>query len=99
MKDKDKDMIILDMNWTNAMRFMKHVPADVEKRSIAKFKEAYPKTNPTSNRPEGGLMSVEAMFAAKLMMTGEADESLLDGYYFKNKFLEQNKKLIEKFKK
>ncbi len=97
--DLGRDLVIIDMGWRDAIRFSKRFPDPVEKRSIADFLTAYPKTKPSSIRPEQGLRSVECMFAAKLLVSGNADEKLLDGYYFKDKFLEANKEEIKKYKK
>ena len=84
------------MPWHKANSFFKRIPQTAEKRSIVGFRPAYPMTNSVTKRPKEGLRSIECMFAAKLIVTGKADESLLDGYYFKDKFLEINKEIIER---
>ena len=99
VKDCKKDLIIIDMSWREALKFSKRIPAEIEKRSIEGFKTAYPRTKSSTIRPDAGLRSVECMFVAKLIMNGQTDETLLDGYYFKDEFLKINKGRINKYRK
>ena len=57
-------------------------------RSIpAQVQTAYPRTSKLEPDPDTGLASVEALHVAKLLL-GERDDSLLDGYHWKEAFIE-----------
>ena len=47
---------------------------------------AYPRKTPDGSDPSNGLASVEALYMARLLM-GDRDDTLLDDYYWKTKFL------------
>ncbi len=98
-KDNGKDLIIIDMGWKDALKLSKRFPPQLQKRSINGFKTAYPKTKKSSIRPDSGLRSVECMFIAKLIMTGIKDESIMENYHFKEKFLRINKEQLERIRK
>ncbi len=50
---------------------------------------AYPRVSKLYQDPEQGLSSIEAVFAA-LVVLGSPDPSVLDGYRWRTQFLEQN---------
>lgn len=95
-EDQGKTLILLDATWKKAEIMYKEVFKEKipEKRSLPKgFKTAYPRRQFDCEKPEEGLASIEALYIAYLAM-GQNVDSLLDGYYWKKQFLEQNEGLI-----
>lgn len=85
-EDADKGLLLIDGTWRLAEVMTKQLPWKLEARSLpAHFKTAYPR----EPNPEQGLASVEALYIAHHLL-GWSTEGLLDGYYWKNAFLEMN---------
>ena len=57
---------------------------------------AYPRRQEDCTDPSRGLASIEALYIASLV-TGRETGGLLDGYYWKEEFLEKNKKIIKEY--
>ena len=55
---------------------------------------AYPRRSRIHADPESGLASIEALFAATLIL-GESRPELLGSYRWRDEFLERNRALIE----
>jgi len=96
--DKDKDIILVDAHWKKALKIVKHLEENYkfERRGITGFSTAFPRTNGLNGDPVNGLRSCECLWVVKFLL-GERDDSLLDGYYFRENFLERNKEKIESF--
>jgi len=95
--DKGKRIVLADACWKKAMKIVAQIEEGyaVERRGITGFSTAFPRTNGLKGDPINGMRSCECLFVIKLIL-GERDDSLLDGYYFKDVFLERNKeKIIE----
>ncbi|MCH9631880.1 MAG: hypothetical protein S4CHLAM6_01980 [Chlamydiae bacterium] len=91
--DCNKGIILIDGTWKRA-EIMEKELFDLKKvqvRSLPKnIYTAYPRRQPDCSNPELGLASIEALYVAYWLM--ERDVSgLLDGYYWKDLFLEKNK--------
>ncbi len=82
-------LLILDSSWTRLPNLVERVVGDPMRRSLPKLVTAYPREGKIIKNPEGGLASVEALFAA-LCVLGHRDESLLDQYHFAGDFLARN---------
>lgn len=95
--DANKGLFLLDATWRYAAKMLHFVESNqtaVEKRSIPKgFRTAYPRRQDDCPDPEEGLASIEALYIAYAIM-GRNLEGLLDGYYWKDLFLEKNKHLF-----
>jgi len=87
-------LLILDSSWTRLPKLLERVVGDPIRRSLPRLVTAYPREGKLVPNPEGGLASVEALFAA-LCVLGFRDESLLDQYYFAEEFLRRNPWLQE----
>ena len=93
--DKDAKLLIVDSNWRKARKMYNRLDKkypDMKKISISGFVSGYPWKK---GRPDNGLCSIEAIFAA-LLLAGIHDESLFENYRYKDKFLELNKEIIGK---
>lgn len=60
------------------------------------WRTAYPRRQQDCSDPTRGLASIEALYIACLV-TKRDTTGLLDGYYWKEQFLELNKNLIKKY--
>jgi pre-rRNA-processing protein TSR3 len=88
-QDQDGGIFIIDATWRLAALMRRQCP-QMESRSLpAHFRTAYPRRQTECLDPEKGLASIEALFLAHLIL-GRSVDGLLDGYHWKNEFLEQN---------
>jgi pre-rRNA-processing protein TSR3 len=93
--DAGKDLLVLDATWRYVVR-MEAEYASVPVRSLALgWKTAYPRVSRLFDDPREGLATVEALYAACLELGREAD-GLLDGYRWREEFLELNAGLIRR---
>lgn len=96
-KDTGCGLFIVDGTWRYAKKmeaFLERENLHLEKRSLPlPFVTAYPRVQNDCEDPERGLASIEALFVA-LHLLGRSTEGLLDHYYWKELFLEQNHHLL-----
>jgi len=86
--DNDKGLLLLDGTWKRAAQmlpFYSHVPV----RSLPPVRTAYPRKSEIFEDPDGGLATIEALYAA-LKQLNRPTTVLLDQYYWKSRFLELN---------
>jgi len=95
--DGEAGLLILDGTWRYAAR-MEVSYANVAVRGLPPFRTAYPRTSKLFDNPEGGLATIEAVFAAHLIL-GRPVERLLDAYHWKEEFLDLNAALIDSWSK
>ena len=87
--DAGLPVLVLDATWRLLPGMLAQVQGAPIRRSIPDgVKTAYPRVGKSYPDPHGGLASVEALFVARALM-GDLDESLLDGYYWREAFLAQ----------
>lgn len=95
----DGPMVVLDGTWRYADRMYRALPC-VQKipkyRLPPGWRTAYPRRQEDCLDPEHGLSSLEAIFAASVLL-GKDTTRLLDGYYWKDLFLEKNKNVIKDY--
>ena len=92
IEDAGCGLLLLDGTWNYAEKMLTFVEggADFKKRSIPNgWQTAYPRTP----NPEGGLASIEALYAAYHTL-GRDTTHLLDHYHFKDEFISNNKRII-----
>jgi pre-rRNA-processing protein TSR3 len=90
--DSDRGLFVLDATWRYAQKMCQFVESKQPwvKRSIpGHWRTAYPRRQSDCPNPELGLASIEAIYAAYQVM-GRDTTGLLDGYYWKDQFLEKN---------
>ncbi len=93
-QDQEKGLFLIDGTWRLAQVMEKQVPFKMEARSLPEgYKTAYPRKQTHCPDPESGLSSLEAIFIAHLIL-GFPAEGILDGYHWKNEFLQINEKQI-----
>ena len=91
--------VLLDGTWRYSEVMYRMIP---ELHSLPKYsippgwQTAYPRRQADCSDPSRGLASIEALYIVHLI-TGKKTEGLLEGYYWKDEFLEKNKKLISNY--
>lgn len=91
-KDQHLGIILLDGTWKRAacMYTQLFKGRQIEKRSLPQhFVTAYPRRQLDCDDPDRGLASIEALYLAYKLL-GREDESLLNGYHWKEQFLQNN---------
>ena len=89
-EDGEHSLLLLDSTWRLLPQVEACVIGTPLRRTLpAGFQTAYPRISKIAEDPTGGLASVEALYLARRMM-GHNDLSLLDGYYWRDRFLEIN---------
>lgn len=93
-EDANKSLFLIDGTWRLASVMEKQLPCPLEARSLPPgWKTAYPRRQTECPNPEEGLASLEALYAASLIL-GLETEGLLDRYHWKEPFLAKNSNLI-----
>jgi pre-rRNA-processing protein TSR3 len=88
-EDAGHGLLLVDCNWHRAARLREALVGEFLPRSLPPLQTAYPRKSQVFADPEGGLASVEALYAA-LALLGEARPELLQGYRWRAEFLAQN---------
>lgn len=89
--DAGRAVLVLDSTWRYVKPLLSHLTGTPVYRSIPaelKLKTATKRRSKLFVDPPEALTSVEAVFVTKLVL-GEPDCSLLDGYQYKDEFLQQ----------
>ncbi|MBI2742566.1 MAG: hypothetical protein HYX48_01450 [Chlamydiales bacterium] len=95
-RDRDLGLLLLDGTWRYAEKMKKSLSFPLIERSIPPgFQTAYPRSQEDCKDPTKGLASVEALYIAYVLM-GRDPKGLLDHYYWREKFLELNRKHLER---
>ena len=92
IKDRDKGVFLIDGTWRYATKMEANcsLPETIERRSLpGNLLTAYPRRQEDCSDPTRGLASVEALFAAYVILKRNP-EGLLDHYYWKADFLKLN---------
>ena len=86
--DAGRPLLVLDSTWRWLPALERCVTGEPVRRSIpAGVPTAYPRKSRLFDDPEGGLASVEAVYVARKIL-GDDDPHLLDGYHWKQEFLD-----------
>lgn len=87
--DAGKPLLLLDTTWVLLPKLMARLTGTPIYRSLPDaVRTAYPRVSKMHKDPAAGLASVEALYLARKLL-GDDDLSLLDGYYWKDAFLEK----------
>lgn len=94
-EDGSRGLLLLDGSWRWAAQMEKDY-ADIPVRSLGPWVTAYPRKSKLFVDPIEGLATIEALYAAHCQM-GRDVRDLLNSYYWKNQFLQNNVELRERF--
>lgn len=89
--DANAGLLVLDGTWKLVDRLAPKVN-EVPKRRLPPVQTAYPRTSKVSTDPEGGLATIEAVYAA-LCILGRDVTGLLSHYHWADEFLQRNETL------
>ncbi len=87
--DAGKGLLIVDSSWRRLPKLLRLVTGDPPRRRLPPLVTAYPRKSKRFEDPSEGLASVEALYAA-LFLLGHRRPDLLEGYHWKEQFLELN---------
>ncbi len=97
--DSHLGLMLIDGTWKYAEKMLNQVLKEqtIPTRSLPTgFVTAYPRRQTLCTDPERGLASIEALYIANYIL-GRPTETLLDNYYWKNEFIDLNKKQLSFF--
>lgn len=87
--DAGRPLLLLDSSWRWLAQLRACVVGAPVPRSIPQgVVTAYPRVSKVFEDPAAGLASVEALYLARRLL-GDDDPSLLDGYHWKEEFLQR----------
>ncbi len=86
--DVDCGLLVLDGTW-RWVEPMERLATNLPVRSLPLLTTAYPRSSKVSDNPDGGLATVEAIYAACRLL-GRDTTGLLDHYRWGQQFVEQN---------
>jgi rRNA small subunit aminocarboxypropyltransferase len=87
--DGDCGLLLLDCSWRRVPRLRSMVDGQVRLRRLPELVTAYPRRSKQFDDPGQGLASVEALYAA-LVLLGRPRPELLEGYHWGADFLAAN---------
>lgn len=87
--DAGRPLLLLDSTWRWLPQLLACVTGTPVRRSIpGDLETAYPRSSKVFDDPARGLASIEALYVARALL-GDDDQSLLDGYHWKDTFLQR----------
>ena len=86
--DREAGLLVLDGTW-RWVEPMERLVATLPVRSLPPLETAYPRSSKVSENPDGGLATIEAVYAAYRLL-GRDTTGLLDEYHWAQPFIEQN---------
>jgi len=89
-EDAQHGIFLIDATWNLADLIRRQCPPMPARSLPAGFVTAYPRKQTGCEDPQKGLASIEALYLSHLIL-GRSVSNLLDGYYWKDIFLERNK--------
>lgn len=90
--DRGADLLLVDCSWRRVPRLLRTVDGPLRPRRLPHLVTAYPRRSRTFPDPAEGLASVEALFAATLLL-GRPWPELLAAYRWREEFLRENPSL------
>jgi rRNA small subunit aminocarboxypropyltransferase len=88
-QDRGWDLLLIDCCWRRVPALLRTVEGRLHARRLPRLATAYPRRSKTFADPEHGLASVEALFAATVLL-GEPRFELLARYRWGKDFLRAN---------
>ena len=88
--DRGLPLLVLDSSWRRLPKRSATVVGTPRRRRLPPLKTAYPRRSRDFEDPTEGLASVEALYAALVLLGHEGVDHLLDQYRWKDEFLEAN---------
>ena len=89
-EDRGRDLFLIDCAWRRVPKLARTVDGVLLRRRLPALVTAYPRKSKTFEDPERGLASVEALYAASVLL-GAPRPELLEAYRWRDAFLERNR--------
>ena len=86
--DADSGLLVLDGTW-RWVEPMERLAASIPLRSLPPLATAYPRSSKVMDDPDGGLATIEAIYAAYRLL-GRDTTSLFEHYHWGEQFIQQN---------
>jgi pre-rRNA-processing protein TSR3 len=86
--DSERGLLVLDGTWRHVQP-MERMFAAISIRSLPPLVTAYPRASKVSTDPDGGLATIEAIYAAYRLL-GRDTSGLLDHYHWADEFVAIN---------
>ncbi len=90
--DRGLDLLVVDCSWRRVPSLLATLEGELLPRRLPPLVSAYPRVSRTFADPTEGLASVEALYAASVLL-GDPHPEWLRDYRFAAAFLEQNPSL------
>ena len=91
-EDAGAGLFLVDSSWRRLPKLLDRVDGEPLRRRLPPFLTAYPRKSVVFDDPEGGLASIEALYAAVRILYGPRPD-LLEGYHWAEEFLRLNPSL------
>ncbi len=91
--DAGRDLFLIDCSWRRVEKLGRRVDGELLRRRLPPFVTAYPRRSKTFDDPSRGLASIEALYAASVVL-GAPRPELLAAYRWREEFLELNAALL-----
>ena len=88
-EDRGRDLLLIDCAWRRVSSLLRTVDGRLLWRRLPPLVSAYPRRSKIRPDPAAGLASVEALFAASVLL-GEPRMDFLAGYRWRKEFLLRN---------
>ena len=88
--DRGLPLLVLDSSWRRLPKLSATVLGEPRRRRLPPLRTAYPRRSRDFEDPAEGLASVEALYAALVLLGHDRIEHLLDAYRWKDEFLQLN---------
>ncbi|MBT3374635.1 MAG: DUF367 domain-containing protein [Lentisphaerae bacterium] len=87
--DANRGLLVLDASW-HRVQVLERAHGDVPVRSLPPWRTAYPRVSKIRQDPPTGLATIEAVFAAMVIL-GRDPTGILDDYVWRDRFLALNR--------
>jgi len=91
--DRGRDLLLVDCSWRRVPSLLRSVDGELAPRRLPALASAYPRRSKTFADPAEGLASVEALYAA-LLLLGDPRPELLRHYRWRDAFLAINSAVL-----
>lgn len=91
-EDAGRDLLLIDCAWRRLPRVLSTVDGQLESRRLPPLTTAYPRRSRIFQDPPAGLASIEALYAASVLL-GQPRPEWLEGYHWREEFLAANPRL------
>ncbi|MDE0895236.1 MAG: DUF367 domain-containing protein [Planctomycetota bacterium] len=96
--DFNSPLFLIDCAWRRVPTLFRTVDGDLKRRRLPNLVTTYPRKSNLFQDPVRGLASIEALYAASLLV-GIPRLDLLDDYRWRDEFLERNAQLLATLRK